>query len=103
MFYSCLGKIFKYIFFLFHFAILILSFIGICWRWEMLILQGIIIFTWYVNDNRCMLTQLEDFLFNETIIDLYMCRDHKTYKVPKYHRFLLYIFFLFGILSLFIR
>ena len=58
--------------------------------------------SWKLNNNRCIITQLEDYLFNETIIDIYgkilNKKFNKKYVVPKYQRYPLYISFISGLI-----
>ena len=93
----------KNIFFLCHLLGILISLFGLFFYWQTLILQGIVIITWYFNNNRCILTQLEDYLFGESIIDIYfnLTNNHKNYKkyiVPRYQRYTVYFLFGFGLL-----
>ena len=94
---------FKYLFFLCHLLGIFISLFGLFFYWQTLILQGIVIITWYFNNNKCILTQLEDYLFDESIIDIYFNaidnnKNYIKYKVPKYQRYTVYFLFGFGIL-----
>lgn len=93
----------KNIFFLCHLLGIVISIFGIFFYWEVIILQGIVIISWYFNNNKCLITQLEDYLFDETIIDVYfnlMDNQHKytKYIVPSYQRIIIYLLFSFGII-----
>lgn len=87
---------YKYLFYLFHIFIILSSFFGIFFTWKVIILQGTTIISWKLNQNKCILTQLEDYLFNETIIDLYKKyknnkNNKNNYFVPFSNRLALYI------------
>jgi hypothetical protein len=87
---------YKYLFYLFHIFIILSSFIGIFFTWKVIILQGTTIISWKLNQNKCILTQLEDYLFNETIIDLYKKyknnkNNKNNYFVPFSNRLALYL------------
>lgn len=61
-------------------------------------LQLIIIFSWYFNQNRCILTQIEYYYFNQTLIDYFLIRRNSSnFTVPKYHRYIFYIVFIFNL------
>ena len=98
----------KYFFFLCHLLGIFSCLIGLFFYWQTLILQGIVILTWYFNDNKCILTQLEDYLFGESIIDVYfhLTNNNKKYTryiVPKYQRYIVYFLFSVGSLTYMIR
>ena len=93
----------KYIFLFAHLLSIFLTFTLVYKIPEILLLQSLVIFSWKLNNNRCILTQLENYLFNETIIDIYYnLRNkkikYKKYIVPKYQRYPLYISFISGII-----
>ena len=52
--------------------------------------------SWKLNNNQCLLTQIEYKLFNSTLIG-----NGKKFRVPIKHRYILYINFLLGILYYF--
>ena len=54
----------------------------------------IIIMSWLLNNNRCLITQLEYFLFKETFMG-----SGEIFNVPFRHRFILYFNFAMLILS----
>lgn len=54
----------------------------------------IIIMSWLLNSNRCLVTQLEYFLFGETFMG-----SGEIFNVPFRHRFVLYGNFVMSILS----
>lgn len=99
----------KNIFFLLHiFGILICIFLFLVY-WQVLILQAITIISWKLNNNKCLLTEMEDYLFGETVIDIYFkffninisVQKHNSrlrrFVVPEYQRYLVYCIFLIGI------
>lgn len=69
-----------------------------------LLLQFMVISSWKLNNNKCIITQLEDYFFAENIINYYYkyVKGKKliknTYKVPILHRYLLYVVFVFLLL-----
>ena len=69
-----------------------------------LLLNGITIISWYFNNNKCILTQMEDYFFEETLIDYYNAKIgvkqkiNNRFTVPWYHRYFMYGQFLVGIL-----
>ena len=64
-----------------------------------LVLPIITLITWYFNSNKCILTQTEKYIFDETIIECYykfINVDKKTgFIVPEYQRN--YVFWIFVI------
>ena len=52
----------------------------------------IVIISWKFNNNKCILSELEYYLFNETFLG-----KGKKCFVPKKHRYILYINFLLAI------
>ena len=54
-----------------------------------LLLQIIVILSWKLNSNRCLISQLEYYLFNSTFMG-------HNYYVPRKHRYFLYCNFLLG-------
>ena len=91
----------KYLFFLMHLSLICTS-VLITYPF-VIILHITVIGSWYINNNNCLLTQIENYLFGETIIDLYYSIrgievEYKKFHVPWYHRYVLYLLFGFGIL-----
>ena len=96
----------KYIFYILH-----LSFIGIAMISPFIhiyysFLQFIVIISWKLNKNQCLLTQMENILFNETIIENYYKKMNKNIiiknklLVPRYHRYFVYLLFSYNIYKL---
>ena len=96
---------FKYISYLFHLAIIITCYLGTIKNMSVLLLQFIVILSWKLNNNQCLLTQLEDKLFNETIIDIYFSFQQKykpktrNFIVPILQRRILYVIFIISCLN----
>jgi hypothetical protein len=98
----------KYIFFSVHLYFIFISFFYIFYYWQILILHFFTIISWYFNNNKCIITQLEDKLFDETIIDIYYkCiknnykkKDIRKFIVPWYQRYPLYLLFTFNCLKI---
>ena len=101
----------KYIFFFIHFLFIIVSLLG--WQYyPILIIHVLTIISWYYNHNRCILTQIEDYLFGETLIDFYLqncAKQHNLprkgpyrFVVPKTQRYLLYSCFIMGLLYFYV-
>ena len=100
-------NLFKITFFFIHLAGIFISIFGIFFYWQILFLQSIVILSWYFNDNKCFLTQLEDYLFKESIVDVYFNlidnkRNYKKYIVPCYQRYIIYLIFFTGLIRYFI-
>ncbi len=57
-----------------------------------LILYFFIILSWALNDNQCLITQLEYYIFNETFLG-----KEKKFYVPFHNRFILYFNFFIGL------
>jgi hypothetical protein len=51
----------------------------------------LIILSWKLNDNKCLISQLEYNLFGETFMG-----KEIVFKVPKHHRYILYMNYLIG-------
>ena len=99
-----LKEIFKYFFFLFHLFLIAVAIVGSLLNWNVIILQAIPVISWQFNNNKCLLTQIEDYLFDETIIDFYFRligskRDYVKYVVPKCKRYLAYLLLLINIIK----
>ena len=91
----------KYSFFVLHFSFISMTFISLLWYWQILIVYSFVIISWILNNNKCLLTQIEDYLFNETIIDFYFnyirynskYMINNKYIVPKHQRYIVYTCF----------
>ena len=59
---------------------------------NMYLLYFVIILSWKLNNNKCLITQVEYYLFNETFLG-----KGKKFKVPVLHRYILYINFILSI------
>ena len=91
--------LFKIIFFSSH-LLLIKSSIFFIYK-PVVILNAITIISWYINNNNCIITQIEDKLFNQTLIDVYnnLINKKKLYnkfRVPRNHRYFIHILFIIG-------
>ena len=53
---------------------------------ELIIFYLIVALSWKLNKNKCLITELEYYLFNETFLG-----KGKKYYVPRKHRTILYI------------
>jgi len=94
-------NIIKYLVFLIHIFDIIFTVIGLFFYWQVLILQFFTIVSWKINKNKCIITQIEDYLFEDTIIDFYFRLIRKTnkyvkYVVPSYQRYSVYFLFIIG-------
>ena len=97
-------NLFKILFFFIHFLGILISLFGIFFYWQILFLQGVVILSWYFNDNKCLLTQFEDYFFEESIVDLYfkLIKNNKKYKkyvVPSYQRYTIYLIFITSVVN----
>jgi len=87
-------NVFKKIFFMCHILGIIITTSGWLLYSEILFLHPIVILSWYFNNNKCIITQIEYYYFKETFLG----------KGPKFHvpficRLLLYINFISGLLT----
>ena len=95
--------ILKFIFFGLHVLYILTTIILPFFYYLGLILPTITILTWYFNNNKCLITQTEKYLFDETIIEFYYKsinqNDKKTgFTVPKDQRYSVIIIFLIQII-----
>ena len=95
-------SIFKNLFFIFHILFILLSFALVFYYWQILIFNFITILSWYFNNNICLLTQIEKYLFNQTIVDLFINKHSNHYVIPFIKRLPLYITFISGFIYHFI-
>jgi len=58
---------------------------------KVLLFHPIIILSWKLNKNRCLVTQFEYYFFGRTFMG-----EGKKFYIPKHHRYLLYSNFLIG-------
>ena len=78
--------IIKYIWFNLHtIGMYILPFIWIYFP-QIVWFYFIVILSWKLNDDKCLITELEYYLFNETFLG-----KGKTFFVPRTHRYILYL------------
>ena len=84
----------SYLFFRIHY-------IGMCllpYSWivspYVLLLHLIVMFSWNINDNKCIISQLEYSIFGIT----FMGNTNPSFIVPLKHRHILYINFIFGVI-----
>ena len=76
---------FKVIWFRLHkIGIYITPFLWLCIP-NMYLLYFVIILSWKLNNNKCLITQVEYYLFNETFLG-----KGKKFHVPTLHRYILY-------------
>ena len=54
---------------------------------KVLIMQMIVMLSWYINNNRCLVSQIEKYFFNETF------QENNTSYVNKDNRIILYLLF----------
>jgi hypothetical protein len=81
--------ILKYIFFNIHKIGIILTNIGWLYSPYVLLLHIMVIISWKLNSNRCLISQLEYYLFNSTFMG-------NNFYVPRKQRIFLYCNFLLG-------
>ena len=63
--------IFKFFFYILHLFFIIVTLIGPFWKCDIVLIQIFTLLSWRLNDNKCIITQLEDRLFGETLVDIY--------------------------------
>jgi len=85
--------LFPKIYFMLHFIGIVLT--NFSWLLTPLIIpiHLIVILSWFINNNRCIISQLEYKYFGRTFMG-----EGKSYYVPKRQRYLLYINFIMGIM-----
>ena len=59
---------------------------------EIIFVQALVCISWYLNSNKCLISQLEYYFFKETF------NGRNKFIVPIINRYILYINFLLGIL-----
>ncbi len=85
--------ILKYIWFTSHkFGMYITPYLWMYCPDNILIFYCITILSWNLNKNRCLITQIEYYLFKETFLG-----NGKNFVVPFKHRMILYINFLIAL------
>jgi len=90
----------KYVFFTLH-TLLIMVCLADVYKHQVFItlLQYIAILSWHFNNNNCVITQLEDYYFNDTLLNVYnrvrgFAPVHSSlYCVPTYQRYTIYVLF----------
>ena len=83
----------KIFFFIFHLLGIFIVTLGWIYDIKILFIQLITIISWKLNNNNCLLTQIEYKLFKSTVIG-----NGQKFRVPIHHRFVLYTSFYIGIL-----
>ena len=89
--------IFKYIAFTFHVSFILSTIFLWIWYIEIIFLQLLVILSWIFNKNQCLITQIEDYYFNQTLIEFLTNRNiigSSRYIVPWYHRLNVYLIFI---------
>jgi hypothetical protein len=92
----------KYIVFIFHILLIISIFLAFLYP-QLLIIHFLTIFSWYYYNGVCILTYLEDILFNDTVIDFYFRiigrkrRENRRFVVPSFQRLMVFILFIFNL------
>lgn len=95
--------ILKFIFFGLHVLYILTTIILPFFYYIALILPIVTILTWYFNNNKCLITQTEKYLFDETIIEFYYKSINQNEKktgfvVPQSQRYSVIIIFLIQII-----
>ena len=85
-------NIIKYLVFITHNGLRFCSLYGWLIDKRVLILQAIVITSWYLNNNKCLISQIEKYLFGETFL------KNGTVSVDKIHRQEMYLLFVVGCL-----
>ena len=89
----------KYVFFSLHTLFIVICLVDPYRYAAVTFIQAITIQSWFINNNNCFLTQLEDYFFHDTLINMYFRFRKYTgpryypYRVPAYQRYTLYILF----------
>ena len=77
--------IIKNLLFKFHYHSTIFFAFGWVLYPQIVYLHYLVILSWLLNKNKCLLTQLEYYFFKETCMG-----QEENYSVPKYNRYMLY-------------
>ena len=81
-----LVKIVKSFFFISHIVGIITTNLGWLYTPNIVYPQLIVVSSWYLNQNECLLSMLEYRLFGETIMG-----NSRKFRVPRRHRMCLYL------------
>lgn len=81
----------KALFFVVHRAFFVVAFIGVLFSAWVLIVHPIVAASWLANDNKCLVCELEHYLFGSTVLG-----EGKAFVVPWRNRYLLFVSFLAG-------
>ena len=93
-------KLFKITFFTFHILFIFSNLILWYWFIEIIYLQFLVILSWAFNKNRCLITQIEAYYFNQTLIEYLnnkQINDSSKFIVPFDYRITLYLIFVISI------
>ena len=80
------------IFFLLHKVGIIIVTFGWIFNRNILFIQAFVIVSWYLNNNKCIISQIEYHYFKRTFIG-----NGPNYLVPRRHRYLLFWNFFAGL------
>ena len=82
------------IFFLLHWLGIV--FVNFAWPWlpSLIYVQAIVIISWFLNDNRCLLSRIEYYYFGKTFIN-----GSPYGQVPRFYRILLWTQFVFALIT----
>lgn len=74
-------------------------FVNCAWvyNYKFLFLHLIVVLSWYLNNNKCIISQIENKLFNKTFMSLFSKVGNKKTNVPMWSRYLLYLNFIGGV------
>ena len=98
---------FKVFFYILHLFFIVVTLIGPFWKCNIVLIQIFTLLSWRLNNNKCIITQLEDWLFGETLVDVYFKLIGKSnlytkYRVPFYQRAFLYFTFILALINCYI-
>ena len=94
-------NILKYIFFGLHILFILSTLILWIWFIEIILIQFTVIISWIINGNKCLITQIEYYFFNQTLTEFIENRvipSNNKFIVPFFHRFCVWIIFIFSII-----
>ena len=81
------------LFFISHYTGIIFTNIGWIYYPKVLLVHPIVILSWKLNNNNCIISQLEYYLFKRTFLG-----NGEKYHVPKYARYIFYLNFITGLI-----
>ena len=90
----------RFIIYLIHITYIFITLFLPFYYKNLILLQAITILSWIMNNNKCLITQMEFYLFNETLIQ-FVYKKNTNFIVPRHQRYTLYLLFIINLFFLF--